>query len=172
MVRPPLLDSLLAGGLFVLAEIEAAFAADDPHRLIAAVFALPLTLPVAYRRIYPVPVFAIVMAAFAMQTLLGVPDNAQVTTTLVWIATAYTLASCCELRPAVLGVLIPTLAMLAIMLRQDDHSPSDGLVILAVLTAAPWVIGRIVRTTSMRTRQLITEAARAEIESEERARQV
>src|SRR4051794_40857557 len=172
MVRPPLLDSLLAGGLFVLAEIEAAFAANDPHRLIAAVFALPLTLPVAYRRVYPIPVFAIVMSAFAIQTLLGVPDNAQVTATLVWIVTAYTLAAYCELRPAAIGVLVPTVAMLAIMLPQDEHSPSDALFILAVLTGAPFVIGRIVRTTSMRNRQLITEAARAEMESEERARQV
>jgi signal transduction histidine kinase len=172
MRRPPLLDVVLAGGLFVLGELEAAFAANNPHRIIAAVFALPMTLPVAYRRIRPIPVAAIVLSAFAAQTALGVPGNSQVTATVVWIVMAYTVAAYCELVPAIVGITVPALGMTVISVIKDTRSVSDVLFIVVVITGAPWALGRIVRVLHVHNLQLIDDAARAEAESEERARLV
>src|SRR4051812_44191809 len=134
--RPASADVMLAGALLVLCELEVALNADFDHRAIAAVFAVPMTLALAFRRQYPTGAVAVALAAFVAQSVFGVPSNEEVSATVVWVVGCYTISAHNELRRAVLSFAIPVIATILLIPTGTNRAPADILFIVAVLTIA------------------------------------
>src|SRR5262249_49711575 len=110
--------------------------------------------------------------AFALQGVFGVSSNAEVAPSVVWIVGCYTISAHNELRRAVAGFAVPVIAAAVLIPTTKDSGAADALFILVVLTISPWVVGRIMRVTILRNRQLARDAAWAEAEAEARSREV
>jgi MYXO-CTERM domain-containing protein len=165
-------DPTLAGALLAAAEIELIAIGPVPHQSVAMVAAAGLTLPFAWRRRRPLLVLAAMMGTFLIQTRLGVPHNAQVMVPLVWALASFGVAAYAPLTRALaglvgVGVVIGGFAGLGIV-----PGLSNLLYVAAIFTLIPWGAGRLYRLRREETIQYARRAARAEADSERRAREI
>lgn len=125
------------------------------------------------RRRYPIPVLAVVVAH---STIAALVFPAYIPTMSVWLA-IFTVAACCELRPALLcltAVAVPTWLNIADAVeRQPDGHKLEALigigVMLVLLDSAVFCIGRWTRW-SRRQRRIDAERAATDAAAAERSR--
>lgn len=170
-------DALLAVGaltlgLVVLTQIEPQIAevftsqSDGFHILLMVLMTVPLVL----RRVYPIPVFFVILAAWVVERARDYPD------TLTWIAVVivfYTIGA--ELpRPSSLRIGgITALFMLgwavigAIMLESIS---AVSLITTMIVTVTPLLLGREIHSQRRRVEELRERVERADRDREEKAR--
>ena len=157
-----LFDGFIALGLALLALIEiwwpGGFVATGPIEGNTAVLvstALAMTLPLAFRRRFPLATVLVVFGAAALQELLATsPDGLSGVTAL--LVAVYSVAAYSERRSAVIG-LVGALA-LSLSLGPDDAA------FAAVFIGGAWGAGRIVRRQN-----LLLDALRRDQQARERA---
>ena len=135
----------------------------DPHchapSAVTAVFAVAVT-PVAVRRIWPVPVLAMVTGVGCLLTVLG---RAPVIVDLTLGMAAYTAAVRCRRAVAIAVLVVTELAFGGVLVTAASYSRSQTDAVRALLVAgALWFVGGSVRE---RRKYL---AGRAEQEAERR----
>ena len=119
-----------------------------------------IALPLAWRRVAPLPALLFVMAASAAVGL-AIADSDEVAqapqmTFLVQILAVYSVAAHAERRPALIGLLVSWAALLA-------AEPGD-FVVMGPAWAGIWLAGRLVRTREQDARRLreLTQALERE----------
>ena len=143
-----LLELLWPGGFVATGPIE-----GDMRVLVPT--ELAMTLPLAFRRRWPLATVLVVFAAGALQEVLTTPPDGLASVAALLLA-AYSVAAYSERRHAVVGLVGPILL-----------STSSGLAdaaFAAVLIGAAWGAGRIVRRQN-----LVLEALRREQRAREQA---
>jgi signal transduction histidine kinase len=153
------LDRLLVAALLAGAELELLFAAAADDRLVAALTAVPIAVPLLWRRRRPLLAGVAVLAAVALQSTLVDLDAFPVADIGAVVCATYAIGAHAERRAAVAGLVLSVAGAGA-------HAAlvyPDG-VIAALLggVAAPWIGGRIVRGHRQLTRRRREEAAAAE----------
>jgi len=164
---PQPIDLAIAGAIAVWALVEAV-AVDGPGSVpLRILVALLYSVPLLWRRRFPIPVLALICAVLLVRVLnADTPDYGVMPFPAMLIAT---FSVACHVRPLALAlppVALPVAAML-ITLNTDYWSggsnPGD-VAILCFFVAAAWGAGRVVRVRSH-------QAAAARAESGERARE-
>jgi signal transduction histidine kinase len=161
--HPMLVDSVLAFFLGVLG-LGAALKLDPALRLALVV---AITVPVAFRRRYPVQAFAISGCALAVDLLSGGGPGGSLLATLVLL---YTLAAYCPRRVSVPGLLVSVAGAWAVVVVRVGSSVGGlNLVLLALVVSSgtalvAWVLGDSMRYRRAYLKSLEDRAARLERE--------
>jgi signal transduction histidine kinase len=157
--RPPLVDVVIAFALVAVAELEAAFEAVSVPRAVDGLVVLGFTLPLAWRRRFPVAVLA---AGAATVLVYGQVERSGSHETLIFALALASFTVGYELpRPrAWLGPAVLAVGLL-ISLWPLRQAANDAAV-AAVLYGAPWVFGQVLRTRGQRAALAEREAVDAE----------
>jgi signal transduction histidine kinase len=164
-------DGLIALGAFAVCELELALSNHiDGPPWVNAVAAAGVTLPVTWRRLYPLAVAPFMIAVLAGQELLDgdVLENsvaAFVTVPLV----VYSMAAILDRRRAIIGFGL-SLALIWSVVIVSMRRGLDEFVLSAILVGGPFLVGRIVNARVALARELRAKAARLEREREEGAK--
>ena len=162
-------DVLLSLGLFAFAIAELSGLPEIPRHvgIPGAVF---MTLPLLWRRLFPLAVALTVTASFSAQTLLGVPHNAQLASLVAVLVASYSVGCHCETRHAIWGLaVILALAMATVPANPGWEIADFGFAGLVVVGA--WGVGRLVRSRTVEARTHESRAEALAAAGEERARQ-
>ena len=133
----------------------------------AAGLFLLVTLPLAWRRRYPVAVLFVVIAAAVCAAFVIRPSQGPVASWIAGLVAFYSVAANCAERRALLagGIGLALLAIFIITGHPGTLSPGS----LAILAVA-WLVGWYLRQRRSQVSGLQDRAARAEHEREEQAR--
>jgi heme exporter protein D len=161
--HPMLVDGVLAFGLAILG-LGAALKVGPELRLplLAAI-----TVPVAFRRRYPVQAFAVSGCALAVDLLTGGGPGGSLLATLVLL---YTLAAYRPRRISIPGLLVSVAGAWAVVVVRVGSSVGGlNLVLLALVISSgtalvAWVLGDSMRYRRAYLRELEDRAARLERE--------
>jgi signal transduction histidine kinase len=163
--RPPAagVDSALA---LVLTVLFLPGVTDDEPAAVVGLLALAQTLPLAFRRVRPVPVLAVTLVSGIVFNV-GFADSP--TLPIGVVVSLYTVAAYCErtvsTRAAlVIGVTLPLPILVAANIKVDAALLPLGL------TAGAWIVGDNLRTRRAYLGELEAKAVRLEREREEEAR--
>jgi len=163
--RAVALDEALAGALAVLAGAEILTSQVSGPRAAAVPLALLMTLPLAVRRRYPLPVTVAVTASFLLNWAAGVDMYSYWASIVAGLVTAYTAAA--HLRPrlatAALACLYAAIAVSAL------HGPS-GLLWGGILVGGAALAGFALRDRRRHVSQLAGLAHQLELARDENAR--
>ena len=163
--RADVLDAALAGALAVLAGAEILTSQVSGPRAAAVPLALLMTLPLAVRRRYPLPVTVAVTASFLLNWAAGVDMYSYWASIVAGLVTAYTAAA--HLRPrlatAALACLYAAIAVSAL------HGPS-GLLWGGILVGGAALAGFALRDRRRHVSQLAELAHQLELARDENAR--
>ena len=163
--RAVALDEALAGALAVLAGAEILTSQVSGPRAAAVPLALLMTLPLAVRRRYPLPVTVAVTASFLLNWAAGVDMYSYWASIVAGLVTAYTAAA--HLRPrlatAALACLYAAIAVSAL------HGPS-GLLWGGILVGGAALAGFALRDRRRHVSQLAELAHQLELARDENAR--
>ena len=169
--HPRRLDAVVAALLAALV-LEEIFNSDvTGARALLIPTSLAMTLPLAWRRTAPLPVTAVVMAAFATQSLLDDSSQEVQSIFLGVLLAAYSVGAHADRRAATVGLLISWAAILI-------GEPGD-FIVMGPVFAGTWLAGRLVRARegdAQRLRELTGALERERVEeariatAEERAR--
>jgi signal transduction histidine kinase len=162
--RPPLADVLLAAVLAAvkLTMVATSWQIDGGSRPLTYVAALLLTLPLAWRRVAPLPSASIVFAALAGEGLLLGFSHGVVALDAILVASYSVAAHSDEQRAAVAG-LVWGLVCGVTSTGDQPGGKLGNLVVGAALFLVPWFAG-----LALRSQRLL--AARLQHEQGERAR--
>jgi signal transduction histidine kinase len=157
--RETVSDAAIALGILVIANIDAL--AEQSHPAMLVVFNTALALPLVWRRRWPIPVFAAIVAVAGVQWLFGV----KVLGDAALLVALFTVAAREPRRRALLatGVLGMGVVLATARWGGDDHFKT--FVALAGLTLAAAGIG-----TSVRQRRAFQIASEERAAAAERAR--
>src|SRR5262245_14368101 len=125
MTRPSRLDVAIAVALAVVAEAEVWAADIEGPRGVAATAAVLCTLPLAWRRIAPLPVIVVCTGALAIAFLLGVDPNGPSVPLLVILLAGYTLGERATSRQALLGAAFALASTWVVVLTQTPIPRTD-----------------------------------------------
>ena len=137
-------DVLLAGILGLAGLVEVALGAVPGDALVASLSLLVMTTALVVRRLRPRTSLVLVLLALAVQTLLGVPVNAQVVTIPFILVAAYSVAAHLDRRAAAIGLAVGAV-LVSVAITVADSSGSDYGFGLLIVTA-PWIAGVVVRS--------------------------
>lgn len=161
-------DVLLPVGLLAFALAELSGAPQIP-RHIAIPGAVLMSVPLLWRRRRPLIVAGVVAGAFAAQTLLGVPHNAQLASLVAILVVSYSVGCYASRRSAAWGIVLIAAPGMATVPANPGWTPSDfGFAGLVVVGA--WAAGRVVRARTVEARSQASRAEALAAASEERAR--
>lgn len=136
-------DVLLAGIVGLGGLVEIALGAVPGHVVLASLSVVVMAGALTLRRVRPRTVLAVVLTAFAVQSLLGVPVNAQVMTLPPIIVAAYSVGAHLDRRRSAAGLAIGAL-LAGVAVAAAGASGSDyGFGLFLVTT--PWIAGVLVR---------------------------
>jgi signal transduction histidine kinase len=166
------LDSVLAVGLCTAALVEVLGGGTDTGWAgplgVQVALAVLTSLPLIVRRRAPLAAAAVIGAATAATVALAGSAQGPFEPFVALVVSVYsvgalvaTRVSCAVLAAFVIGLVVPGLAGL-------DGGPSNT-VPAAVWVAAAWVVGRVMRSRTARTRELEDVTAQLAQEREERA---
>lgn len=160
MLRPGARDVALALVLLVPGLASAWISGTDVG--LASAGTVAYTLPLAFRRVAPLPVFAAVLVAVLLLAELT-PDASQPTIPLAVGVAAYTVGH--EVSPprSAYALAVALVAFWSGMVATD--APAGDLVVVLLIYGAPWLFGRALRE---RAEQAL--AARGRAVEEERRR--
>ena len=165
------IDGVVALVACAVCELELALSdAVQGPSWVNAVAAAGVTLPVAWRRPYPLVVAPLMVAFLPWQAALDgdLFENA-VTPVLTIPMAVYSLAVLLGRRRSVLG-FVATLALLWIGIVISDEANPDNFVFTLVIVGGPFLVGRIVNARILLARELREKAARLEREQREGAK--
>jgi signal transduction histidine kinase len=162
--HPMLVDSVLAFFLTVLS--LSVVLRVDPARQLPLVAVT--TVPVAFRRKYPLQAFVISGCALAVDLILaGGPGGFAVLAVLILL---YTLAAYCPRRISIPGLLVSVVGAVAVVAVRAPHSiGAIDVILLAVVVSSgtalvAWVLGDSMRYRRAYLKELEDRAARLERE--------
>jgi len=160
--HPRRLDAVVAAvlALLVVEEILNSDVTGPPALLVPA--ALAITLPLAWRRTAPLLVTAVVMAAFATQSLLENSSQEVQTLLIALLLAAYSVGAHADRRAATAGLLVSWAAILV-------GEPGD-FIVMGPVFAGTWLAGRLVRAREGDARKLRELTSALERERVEEAR--
>jgi signal transduction histidine kinase len=166
--RPPRIDFVIAGVLLAWALLEALVNDGPGPRWLRVLVALAFTVPLVWRRRYPVAVMAAIAATvIAVALVADKPEPGAMPFPSLLIATFSVALHVRALPVAVAAGAIPIATMLFTVFTNyysgDGPTPADVL-ILAFLIIGAWTAGRVVRHRA-------EQAVAAEATSGERARE-
>ena len=164
--HPRAADAALALLLAALVEWEILTTDVTGPKWLLVPAGLAIDLPLAWRRVAPLPALLFVMAASAAVGL-AIADSDEVAqapqmTFLAQILAVYSVAAHAERRPALIGLLVSWAALLA-------GEPGD-FVVMGPAWAGIWLAGRLVRAREQDARRLRELAQALERERVEEAR--
>ncbi len=175
-VTPRPLDAAIALAAFAVAEIETWLTDGYEPRWGYAAAAAAMTLPLAWRRIAPIPVSLLVFSVLiAMDLVDHGLDAAYIIVAL--ILALYSVGAYCRRRTAVLG-LLGALALLAALITIETGPGVSDFVFVGAIVAGAWAFGAVVRARSQENEALVErttvleqdrEALVAQAVAEERA---
>jgi signal transduction histidine kinase len=139
---PRRLDRLLVALLFAGAEIELAVQAGPDQHAFAAFSGALITAPLLWRRRQPVPVFAAVLGAVAVQSAVLGLDTFPAFDIATLVCATYAIGAHAERRLALAGL---GLAAIGAVAHAAAFYPTGILPALIGGVTLPWVVGRIVR---------------------------
>src|SRR5262249_19743271 len=119
MTLPPRLDIGIAVALAALAEAEVWLADIEGPRAVAAAAAVLCTLPLAWRRIAPLPVIMISTGVLATEFLLGVDSGGPTVPLLVILLAGYTLGERATTPQALLGAAFALASTWVVLLTRN-----------------------------------------------------
>jgi signal transduction histidine kinase len=152
-----------------IAEVWASSAFDDDPRALLTLAVLAMTLPLAFRRRWPLPVLVLTLFwATVTSAAWDLFDDAAVGMGVLLVA-AYTVAAYRELREAAIGGAI-LLAWGAAAMVWDDVPFGDYLFV-AIILGGVWAAGRTVRSRRQLAVALADKNVLLEHEQEARAKQ-
>ena len=162
--KPPLADTLLAAVLAAvkLAMVATSWQIDGGSRPLTYVAALLLTVPLAWRRVAPLPSALIVFSALGGEALLLGFSHGVVALDAILVASYSVAAHSDDQRAAVAGLLWG-LVCGATSTKEQPGGEIGNLVVGAALFLVPWFAG-----LALRSQRLL--AARLQHEQGERAR--
>jgi signal transduction histidine kinase len=168
---PPAVDVALAAALVVAGQLELWWSGFlvtvDPQvtskPLVAVAEALGAAA-LAWRRVAPTAVLAVVVGAFSAEQVAAHPPDT-LTGLIVMLVATGTAAALSEGRARVVALGLVGIGLLASVLRDPGNFP-----FLAVLLAAAWLAGRTVHRGRVTVGLLESRARTLERESDERAR--
>jgi signal transduction histidine kinase len=169
--RQGAIDIAIAAALAVggIAEVWASSAFDDDPRALLTLAVLAMTLPLALRRRWPLPVLVLTLFwATVTSAAWNLFDDAAVGMGVLLVA-AYTVAAYLELREAAIGGAI-LLAWGAAAMVWDDVPFGDYLFV-AIILGGVWAAGRTVRSRRQLAVALADKNVLLEHEQEARAKQ-
>jgi signal transduction histidine kinase len=156
------LDALLAAVLTVAMVLEVALEHLHPEALSAALMVVG-GVSLAWRRLYPIAVGALVVVTAVAQAALGMSMHSAVSPVIAILVVSWSIGAYEGRRRAALGVALVVCGMwLAIgvdVLRGTDHYQSTDVPWIGMLIALPGVLGLLF---GARTRSLRVAEARAE----------
>jgi signal transduction histidine kinase len=159
-------DIVLAAALtiFVQADIWGDNGYITGSKPFLALTSLCMTVPLAWRRRYPLGVALVVSGAILLQATVERGPHPPDGPFLAWIVTAYSLAAHAALRRAVAGG-----ALLVVAVDFWAYNTGDDLVFIPVILAGFWIAGRVVRSRNVLTTQLEERTMELERERETNA---
>lgn len=165
--HPMVVDVAAAFLLAVSAELEV-WLSDVAEKPLYAVVALAFTLPLPWRRRYPLAVLVAIMAALTLLSARGT-DFFTTAQFVAMLVAMYSVAAHCELRRASLGLVLANAASLLNVLRVPQADSGD-FIFPPILLTTPWLGGRALRVWRSRAAELEDLARKLERERGERAR--
>ncbi|MCA1700909.1 MAG: histidine kinase, partial [Actinobacteria bacterium] len=174
--RPRRSDLLVAAAVGVLAELETWSTATYDPKVAYAAAALAMAVPLAWRRVAPIMILALVYVPLLGMAVAGYPlDSAYVM--LVLLLAFAAVGGHCERRQAVVGLVLG-LALLTgqavlenVISRGDVASPGVvDVVFVGVIVSAVWGLAVGLRERSLHAGELEQRAERLEREHGEQER--
>jgi signal transduction histidine kinase len=168
---PLSIDGLIAVGACIACELEVALSSNiEGQRWVNAVAAAGITLPLAWRRTYPMVVAPLMVAFMAWQdSVNGDLTENTITPIIVLPLAVYSMAAILERRPAVLTFAL-TLVLVWVDVLVGMDTALDNFVFTSMLVGGPFLVGRIVNARVLLARELREKAARLEREQKEGAK--
>jgi signal transduction histidine kinase len=166
--RPPARDAALALALAVVGQFEAWFVIgpDSPLGAVAAVLG---TVPVAWRRLFPVAAMLTVIGSLVVIGFSNV-DIAEPMAPFVAIVIAmYSVGAHAARRRSLVGLALG-LVLAAISVTVETGFSVADYSFAAVVAAGPWLAGAALRGRRLEAAELARRATRLEREREEQAR--
>lgn len=167
--RPLLVDVALAGGLTLLSIVTVFGGATDVGAVGGGVgfFLLLLeTAPLALRRVWPVPVWAITLGATVGHFLVSTGSPSTIRATLGALIALFTVSERYERRQSVWALAVTFILVGGIIvIRTGFPAGLGGLVQISVAVVVPWVLG-----TWSRERRAYAALAEARAEAAEQRR--
>ena len=158
---PATADRVLASAVLVCVVLELAFAAPAGEWPAAALTGVLIAAPLLWRRRYPLPTFAGVLGAVALQSAWLDLASFPVADIAAVVCATYAIAAYSGRRAAVAGLV---LALAGIGAHSAIFYPDGVVAALLGGVVAPWTLGRVVRAQRGLTREGRAETARAERE--------
>ena len=171
------LDALIAVGVLTVslvtlgrldAEVAAAFSRESDA--IQVLLVLLMTLPLALRRVYPTPVFFIILSAWVADRVLDYPE----TPAAIAVAIAfYTIGAELSRRKSLRiggGAALFILGFTFVGVLTLESVGGASLITTVISTVTPLLLGREVHERRRRVEELRERAERAERDREEDAR--
>jgi signal transduction histidine kinase len=178
-IPPLVVDALLALGLLLLgltsrveiSDSEAASVFSRDPDAVNTILIVLMSVPLALRRMYPVTVLAVTVAAFAVDRVLDYPNTlagAGIVLAIHAIGSELPLDRSTKIG----GSLVVGITAFTVLGAVTLESVGIGSVIqTSLMAAAPLYLGREVHQRRRRFEELTLRAERAEREREEQARQ-
>ena len=168
---PLSVDGIIAAGLLVVAQLELALSNHiEGPPWVNAVAAAGVTLPVAWRRTFPLYVAPLILAFLIWQETLDgdVVENSVAAIVTVPLA-MYSLGVLLDRRRAMIGFGV-SLALAWILVSVSMDRSLEDFVTTLVFTGGPFLFGRIVNALVAPSHVLRERAARLEREDAESAK--
>jgi signal transduction histidine kinase len=161
------LDRLLVATLLLGAEAEVARAASSGDRVLAALSAAAIVVPLLWRRRRPVAVAVAVLCAVTVQSIVLGLEAFPVFDIVALMSASYAVGAHAERRLALAGLV---LVALGVVVHAAAFHPDAMAQALLGGAAAPWIVGRTVRGRRLLSRELHDKAALIEHAREQDAR--
>jgi signal transduction histidine kinase len=168
-VRPPRFDAILALALAAAAQAEVWSGLLAGPKWATLPASLAYTLPLAWRRRAPLPVAVLVVASALVQVFASVDLDTGVSWFMAFLVAMYSLGAYGSRAPAIAGLAF-AVGFTGVLLSVPDFGWGDYVLWVGILAAAPWAVGRALRSRRLQAAQLEDRAARLEHEHEEQAR--
>ena len=136
-------DVLLAGVLGLAGLVEVAFGVVPGHTLVAILSLLVMAVAITVRRTRPRICLTLVLLAVAVQSILGVPVNAQLMTIAFILVAAYSVGAHLDRRRSATGLAIGATLVSGAIAAAGSGGSDYGFGLF--LVTAPWIAGVLVR---------------------------
>jgi signal transduction histidine kinase len=165
--HPLIWDGAFAAALAAVAEVEV-WSGGSSSRVLRAVVAVLMTLPLAVRRRSPLPVLVVVMGASLAQSLINPEADFAGVLIVAIIAAVYSAAAYCGRRAAAAGGLVGFAALCG-----SVHVEGGGFgnyLFAGAVFAGAWLAGFVLRARHLQTKALEQRTVVLEQEQEARSR--
>ncbi|MGR6320696.1 sensor histidine kinase [Micromonospora soli] len=159
--RPPWTDILVAGALLTAAVAEALTSTDLHFTILEMLVAAATVVPIAWRRVWPLGVIAVVMFVVATSSLVSHSFESGYVF-FAMIVGCYSVAANAKLSDAVVGAaMVATFVLVGFAIDPRRGGVGDFL-FTGVLFAGAWILGYLIRMRGQETQILKEQAAELE----------